>query len=72
MAGALAFGADMMDNAPLSIAGSKLQLNAISAGTLTEDAARIQALSDQANQSDDYRNAAAAFAEKRKPVFVGR
>ena len=72
VAGALAFGAEMMDNAPLSIAGSKLQLNAISAGTLTEDAARIQAISDQANQSDDYRNAAAAFAEKTKPVFVGR
>lgn len=72
VAGALAFGAGMMDNAPLSIAGSKLQLNAISAGTLIEDAARIQALSDQANQSEDYRNAAAAFAEKRQPVFVGR
>lgn len=69
---ALAFGANMMDNAPLSIAGSKLQLNAISAGTLTGDAARIQAIFDQANQSEDYRNAAAAFAEKRKPVFVGR
>jgi enoyl-CoA hydratase/carnithine racemase len=72
VAGALAFGAGMMDNAPLSIAGSKLQLNAISAGTLIEDAARIQALSDQANQSEDYRNAATAFAEKRQPVFVGR
>lgn len=72
VAGALAFGAGMMDNAPLSIAGSKLQLNAISAGTLIEDAARIQALFDQANQSEDYRNAATAFAEKRQPVFVGR
>lgn len=69
---AIQFGADMMDNAPLSIAGSKLQLNAISAGTVAEQDARINEIFDRANNSEDYRNAATAFAQKRKPVFVGR
>jgi enoyl-CoA hydratase/carnithine racemase len=69
---ALRFGADMMDNAPLSIAGSKMQLNAISAGAVAEQRARIEEIFDRANNSEDYRNAATAFAQKRKPVFLGR
>ncbi|OZI32103.1 hypothetical protein CAL29_30185 [Bordetella genomosp. 10] len=69
---ALRFGRSMMDNAPLSIAGSKMQLNAIAAGTVAENAARIEDISRRANESDDYRNAAAAFAAKRKPVFTGQ
>ena len=69
---ALAFGADMLENAPLSIAGSKAQLNAIAAGRVAEQAGRIQALEARANASEDYRNAAEAIAAKRKPVFTGR
>ncbi len=69
---ALRLGESMMDNAPLSIAGSKMQLNAIAAGTVAEHAERIEAISRRANESDDYRNAAAAFAAKRKPVFTGQ
>lgn len=72
VAAAMAFGRPMMDNAPLSIAGIKLQLNAIAAGQL--DAARdaIAEATRRSDQSEDYRNAATAFAEKRKPTFVGR
>ena len=61
-----------MDSAPLSIAGSKLQLNAIAAGRLQEASAAIDAISAQADNSADYRNAATAFAQKRRPVFEGR
>lgn len=69
---ALAFGASMLESAPLSIAGSKAQLNAIAAGRVAQEAGRIQALEARANASEDYRNAAEAFAAKRKPVFTGR
>jgi len=66
------FGAGMMDSAPLSIAGSKMQLNAIAANRLQEREAQIAELSDKANNSEDYKNAAAAFSRKRKPTFQGR
>jgi enoyl-CoA hydratase/carnithine racemase len=69
---ALEFGAPMMDNAPLSIAGSKLQLNAIAADTVARDAARIEAIARLADNSEDYKNATLAFAAKRPPTFVGR
>ena len=69
---AVAFGMGMLESAPLSIAGSKAQLNAIAAGRVAQEAGRIQALEARANASEDYLNAAAAFAAKRKPVFVGR
>jgi len=72
VAAAIEFGRPFMDSAPLSIAGSKLQLNAIAAGRLQEASAAIDAISAQADNSADYRNAATAFAQKRRPVFEGR
>jgi enoyl-CoA hydratase/carnithine racemase len=70
--GALAFGAPMMESAPLSIAGIKLQLNAIAAGDLAAAEEVIAEATRRAEGSEDYRNATEAFAQKRKPVFTGR
>jgi enoyl-CoA hydratase/carnithine racemase len=69
---ALAFGAPMMSGAPLSIAGSKAQLNAISAGQAAEKQVELDAMMTRADNSEDFDEAARAFAEKRKPRFRGR
>ena len=61
--------APMRDKAPLAIAGSKAILNALSQGNA--EAAMMEALIDAATTSRDYREALAAFREKRKPVFRG-
>ena len=72
VAAALEFGRPMMDGAPLSIAGSKMQLNAIAAGRLDESRAMIEEITQRANNSEDYKNAAAAFAAEKIPKFEGR
>ncbi len=72
IAGAIGYGAAMMESAPLSIAGIKLQLNAIAAGKLEAAEEAIAEATRRAESSEDYRNATAAFAQKRKPVFAGR
>jgi enoyl-CoA hydratase/carnithine racemase len=59
-------------SAPLSIAGSKLILNALAAGAVEEKSAAIAAVIKQAPESEDYREGRRAFAEKRAPVFTGR
>ncbi|MCE9640860.1 MAG: enoyl-CoA hydratase/isomerase family protein [Betaproteobacteria bacterium] len=69
---ALAFGATMMSGAPLSIAGSKAQLNAICAGQAAEKQAELDAMMVRADHSEDFDEAARAFAGKRKPRFRGR
>ena len=69
---AMRFGAPMTTGAPLSIAGSKAQLNAISAGEVTRKEAALNAIAARADSSEDFEEAARAFAEKRKPRFVGR
>jgi enoyl-CoA hydratase/carnithine racemase len=69
---AVAFGAGMMDAAPLSIAGSKAQLNAVLAGQVEQQRAGLDAMVRAADESEDFREATRAFAEKRKPVFQGR
>lgn len=68
---AFAFGAAMVDAAPLSVAGSKAQLNAILAGDVERQRERLDAMVRRADRSEDFREAARAFAEKRKPVFRG-
>lgn len=68
---ALAFGASMIDAAPLSISGSKLQLNAISTDSVDSYKDEIETIIDRSNNSQDYKNAAVAFAQKRQPQFIG-
>jgi len=69
---AIAYGTPMLSAAPLSLAGSKAQLNAIAAGQAAARQAELDALEKRADRSEDFEEAARAFAEKRKPRFRGR
>ncbi|BEP52131.1 enoyl-CoA hydratase/isomerase family protein [Variovorax sp. V116] len=69
---AFTFGAGMARAAPLSIAGSKAQLNAVLAGRVDQERERLDAMVLRADRSEDFREAAQAFAQKRAPVFRGR
>jgi enoyl-CoA hydratase/carnithine racemase len=64
--------ASMVANAPLSIAGMKLALNALAEGSVDRQQAGIDAAIARAMDSDDYREGSRAFLEKRAPRFVGR
>ncbi|MBK5103253.1 MAG: enoyl-CoA hydratase/isomerase family protein [Burkholderiales bacterium] len=63
---------DIEANAPLSLAGSKLILECLAAGSVAARGAEISAIIDRAMNSADYREGARAFLEKRKPAFAGR
>ena len=65
---ASAFAAQVAEKAPLSIGGAKYILNQASMG---ESGALAQELIDYASDSEDYREARSAFAEKRRPLFKG-
>lgn len=69
---ARAFAADLASNAPLSIAGAKLVLEALASQTVDARAGEIDAFIARAMDSADYREGAAAFTAKRPPRFVGR
>jgi enoyl-CoA hydratase/carnithine racemase len=69
---AVAFGAPFGANAPLAIAGTKRILQALAAGDVEAQRPGIEALIRQALDSDDYREGAAAFLEKRPARFTGR
>lgn len=69
---AVQFGNPMIGGAPLSIGGSKMQLNAISTGQVAARQTDLDAMATRADNSEDFQEAARAFAEKRKPRFVGR
>ncbi len=61
------------ENAPVAVKGAKVILNRVAAGPLSdEDVAEARRLMVQAFQSEDAREARAAFAAKRKPQFSGR
>jgi len=70
--GARALAAAMADNAPLSLAGSKVVLEALATGAAEERHAEIAAIIEGAMNSADYREGASAFLEKRKAAFRGR
>ena len=70
--GAHALATQIQDNAPLSVAGSKLVLEALAAGSAGTRHAEISAIIERAMDSADYREGARAFLEKRKPAFTGR
>jgi enoyl-CoA hydratase/carnithine racemase len=59
-------------NAPLSVRGGKIVLELLAAGQGADRAAEITALTEGAAASADYREATAAFMEKRPARFRGR
>jgi enoyl-CoA hydratase/carnithine racemase len=68
---AIAFAGGMVDNAPLSIAGAKLILGSLARGEIERNTAEIEELMRVALESSDYREGTKAFAEKRRPKFIG-
>jgi enoyl-CoA hydratase/carnithine racemase len=60
------------DNAPLSVAASKLTINELLKDESERDMAAIQRAMDGCFNSADYKEGRTAFMEKRTPRFVGR
>ena len=63
--------AEIAGNAPLSIAGSKAILNAVSDGTAMAREDELRKLIDAAFDSADYAEGVRAFGERRAPRFRG-
>jgi enoyl-CoA hydratase/carnithine racemase len=70
--GAHTLAREIVDNAPLSLAGAKLVLEALASGSAAARRGEVIAAVERAMNSADYREGARAFLEKRKPVFTGR
>jgi enoyl-CoA hydratase/carnithine racemase len=69
---AAALIAELAQRAPLSIAGAKATLDAIAAQELAVRGAALQSAFEAAMDSHDFREAAAAFLQRRTPRFQGR
>ncbi len=69
---ALAIAEAIAENAPLAIAGMRRSFERLVPTLTAEVAAELDALARQAWQSEDAREAQTAFAERRKPRFIGR
>lgn len=70
--GARALAREFLESAPLSVRGAKRIADAVALGDDQRRAADLQALVDQAFNSEDYREGQRAFKEKRQPRFRGR
>jgi len=60
------------DNAPLSVAASKLTINEMLKDESQRDMAAIQAAMEGCFNSADYKEGRTAFMEKRSPKFIGK
>ncbi|MBV9786414.1 MAG: enoyl-CoA hydratase/isomerase family protein [Acidisphaera sp.] len=67
-----AMAREIADNAPLSIAASKLTIEQLTKDPAERDLAAVQLATERAFDSADYREGRAAFMEKRRPRFTGR
>ncbi len=72
MRAAKGFAGGMADNAPLTIAGTKVLLNGLTMGMGALSDAAVRKVIERAVGSEDYRDARQAFVEKRQPVFMGK
>ncbi len=60
------------DNAPLSVAASKLTINEVMKDPNERDMEAVRRAGAVAFDSDDYKEGRTAFMEKRRPKFQGR
>ena len=68
----VAYAETLATNASLSIRASKFFINQLGLERAERDEARMDAMQEEAENSEDFREATLSFLEKRKPVFRGR